>query len=88
MKPRFVGRHRTLDGAPHGPRPRIESWNDLLIYRDEQWELMKRGIITEALYRKRVRRWCQRYRELAMYRHLLQERDRERAATTEMRGEN
>jgi hypothetical protein len=77
-----VGRWRTLDGAPRGKRPNIfnwTSWDDLRAYRDEQYELMTRGIIEYALYRKRVLRWCQRWRELCELRRWQDERARFRA---------
>jgi hypothetical protein len=78
----FLGRWRTLDGAPRGKRPNIfnwTSWDDLIVYRDEQDELRRLGTITYTLYRKRVRRWCKRYRELLEHRHWMDELSRLRA---------
>jgi hypothetical protein len=81
--PRFLGRAHTQDGAPRGPRPIIESNYDLLRYRDQQLELMKAGQITERLYRIRVRRECENYRQFSLARYERQEYERERAAANQ-----
>jgi hypothetical protein len=69
-----LGRYRTRDGAPRGKRPRIEDFQDLLLYRDEQRRALEAGQITFQLFRTRVRRWATRYYQMAENRSLLRDR--------------
>lgn len=71
---RYLGRYRTLDGAHPGKRPKIETFQDLLWYRQQQLAELEAGRITEHLFRTRIRRWCKRYREIAENRILLRDR--------------
>lgn len=90
MIPRFLGRARTLDGAPKGKRPNIFNWTsfqDLLCYREEQLLLLEAGKITRQLFRTRVRRWARRWHEQSLRIRDWEERDRLRAEQQTTKGE-
>jgi hypothetical protein len=78
----YVGRWRTLDGAPRGKRPNIFDWTsfqDLLAYREEQLLLLEARQITLQLFRTRVHRWARRWHEQSLRIRDWQERSRLRA---------